>query len=404
MKIKITPMVLFRTLFLIAMCMSVLNIFKFQSVISLLFVFMFPLVIALLIMSSKSNKKVDISVVSLLILIAMSLVFSTVSLLLSDRSFALSNLNKAVIFCTTVTFFFSVNRLKIDRKTTVFIERVVTITSLIFVVMYFVMADKLYIYMTNGVRFLYFNFNNPNFASMHFLVFAIYNMIIAQKEKNVFLKLVHWGLVLFMIYFIVATLSRNTLIISVLFIVVFSVVKLVRNFPLFINRPMSIVISSWPLVFAFIYMAFISAVSNIGFLSFMVDSSKPLDSRFGVWSKALTEIEKFPLTGNYSFSLIRQSHNTHLDIWVSYGFIVLLITIVFLTHILFNKGQEYKDKTSYLYMLGFSSCIIMGMAEAALFAGCQGLFVMVGAFILLSKADSDEEEIIPAPRVKLKFR
>ena len=194
---------------------------------------------------------------------------------------------------------------------------------------------------------------------------------------------------LFMGFFILETLSRNTILISIGFVLVYVLISFLKEPKLKYNRFLSIFIASWPLVFAIVYYLFIIVINNLSFISFLADDGKGLDSRVYVWNNAINVIKSSPLIGDYHYSLIRQSHNTHLDIWVSFGLIVLLITIAFIATIIYNKGREYASKQAYLHMIGFICCIVMGMAEAALFAGCQGLFVMIGTFILLSKQERD---------------
>ena len=389
MKLKITPLLLFRIMFLLAIGICLLNVFKVQSVISISYVMMFPLVAVFAALVLCGNSKVDISAVTLIILIIIAVSNAIITLLLYGRGVSASELKKVIIFISTIVFFYSVNRIKVDSKTEKFIEILITFASTALVFLYFIKYNELYVYMTTGVKFLYFNFINPNFASMHFLVFGIFNLIFAQNQKKMIMRIMHWILALFMGFFVLATLSRNTIIIGVGFVLVYVLISFLKEPKLKYNRFLSIFVASWPLLFAIVYSLFITVINNLSFMSFLADEGKGLDSRVYVWNNAINEIKSSPLLGDYHYSLIRQSHNTHLDIWVSFGLIVLLITIAFIATIIYNKGREYASKRAYLCMLGFICCIVMGMAEAALFAGCQGLFVLIGTFILLSKQESD---------------
>lgn len=140
-------------------------------------------------------------------------------------------------------------------------------------------------------------------------------------------------------------------------------------------------------------MLLINYSEQIGFLSFL-DMNKGFDTRTGVWTSVYEKLSKSPIIGDFSFAAIRQSHNSHLDIWISYGFVTLILVCLFIFLIVYGEGKTYNNRISYIYMLGFICCCFIGMAEAALFAGCQGLFVLIGMYVLLSKSDNMVQPII----------
>jgi len=388
MKLIITPTGIFKVLFLLANLICVLNVFQLQAAVSLSYTFVFPLVVLLFVMTFPEGKRKN-DVILLLIIVVSALSSVCISLLLAETSVGITDLKKFIIFVITLAFFFSANRMKIDQKTISFIEISITIVSVILILLYFWKSDELYVQNLLGMRFLTFHFDNPNFAAMYLFVYAMFNSILAEKQKKLILKLLHLILALFMFYFVFRTLSRNVLLTGALFFIAFVVFKFFKKIQLTYNLTLSAIVAAWPILFVVAYKLLIGIISNIGFLSFLTESGKELDTRNDVWSTAFSEITKYPLTGNYGASIIRQSHNTHLDIWVSYGIIALVCTIILIAYIIHNNGRAYANRISYLYMFGFVCCIVMGMAEAALFAGCQGLFILIGAFILLSKTDGE---------------
>jgi hypothetical protein len=157
------------------------------------------------------------------------------------------------------------------------------------------------------------------------------------------------------------------------------------------SRAVSVFVSIWPIIFSFAYMLLVNYVSQMRFLLFL-DMNKGFDTRTYVWIEVFEKLSKAPVLGNFSFAILRQAHNSHLDIWISYGILALILTCLFLFLIVYNGGQKYNNRLSYLYMFGFICCCFIGMAEAALFAGCQGLFVMIGMYILLSKSENSGNE------------
>lgn len=388
MKLAISPTGILKALFLLANLICVLNVFQFSIVLSVLYVCIFPLVVLLFVLTlSKGRYKNDI--VLLLIIAISSLVSVLISVLISNDSFEITEIKKFIIFIVTLVLFIAVNRLKVDKKTIRFIEISVSCASVALVLLYFIKYNELYIYNLLGMKFLYFHFDNPNFAAMHFLVYAIYNSILAQKQNKIYLKLFHIALALFMSYFVFQTLSRNALLTFLVFFVIFIVMLFIKRPKRSFGMASSTFIAAWPIIFVAAYKLLLFIISKLGIFSFLTESGKELDTRNIVWNDVIAEILEYPLTGNYGASVIRQSHNTHLDIWVSYGIIALIGTIILIAYIIYNNGRAYKNNISNLYMLGFICCIIMGMAEAALFAGCQGLFILVAGFVLLSKTDNE---------------
>lgn len=388
MKFKISSQSIIRVLFLLSVCICILNIFKLYGVISFLYTLMFPLVILLtvLVLSTGYNRK--FSIIFLVLISILALTNSSISLLLSSQGNTIADLKKTVIFITTIAFLFVANQVKLDKKTLICVEKAIIVSSVLIVLLYFLKYNEIYRQTNSGVRFLYFNFHNPNYTSMYLLVYGIYNLIFSWKFQKKIYKILCFCLALFMFFCVVKTLSRNTLLIMILFLVGYIFIRTKKQLGLSNNIPISILISVWPLVFAILYMSFVHVVDKVKILSFL-NLEKGFDTRYEVWSNALAKLRESPIMGDFSFSVIRQSHNSHLDIWISYGLIVLLLTCVFIFLIVNNSGNMYANRISFLYMFGFICCIFIGMAEAALFSGCQGLFIMVGVLALLSKSESE---------------
>ena len=62
-----------------------------------------------------------------------------------------------------------------------------------------------------------------------------------------------------------------------------------------------------------------------------------------------------------------------------------------LTHCIHQKGKEYTQKESFLYMGAFCCAMLVGTFEAAIFSGGQGIYVFVAILLIMSKNASDEE-------------
>jgi O-antigen ligase len=307
--------------------------------------------------------------------------------LLAGQEGSLLDLKKTLIFLMTIAFLFVSNNLQLDKKTKMFIEITIVISSIFIMTLYFVKHNEIYNYTNLGVKYLYFNFSNPNFTSMYMLVYGMYNLILSWNFKKRMLKILCFGLAIFMFFSVLETLSRNTILIGILFWVMFCYIRFKKTVSLRYSRAVSMFVSVWPLFFSFIYIFLINYSDQMKFLSFL-DMNKGFDTRIKVWENVFEKLSQSPIIGDFSFAVLRQAHNSHLDIWVSYGILALFLTCLFIFLIVYNSGQEYTNRISYLYMLGFICCCFIGMAEAALFAGCQGLFIMVGIYILLSKSEN----------------
>lgn len=387
MKLRITSQLIIRCLFLFSICICIFNILELQIIISLLYALMFPIVIGLtiIVLFTTYYRKIDLLIV--VSISALALLNSMIDILLAGNGYSLFDLKKTFIFIMTIVFLFIVNQVQVDKKTIKFVEKAVVLSSILIVALYFLKYDEIYLQTNVGVKFLYFNFSNPNFASMYLLIHGIYNLIFAWKFEKIAYKIICFCLAVFMFFAVLKTLSRNTLIIIIFYLVIYCLIRFKKKLSLTYSRIISFVVSVWPLIFAFFYMSFIHLSEKIAFLS-IFDLEKGFDTRIEVWSNTLEALYKSPVFGDFSFTIIRQSHNSHLDIWLSYGFVVLFLTCLFIFLIVYNGGKKYKNRIAYLYMFGFICCIFIGMAEAALFSGCQGFFVMVGMLVLISKSEN----------------
>ena len=81
-------------------------------------------------------------------------------------------------------------------------------------------------------------------------------------------------------------------------------------------------------------------------------------------------------------------HNTHLDVMASYGIPVTILVCCFLFYIIYNRGNRY-SREQVLFLIAFMFSIVLGIGEAALFSGGQGLYIFIGCLLLLSRQDTD---------------
>jgi ATP-dependent Lon protease len=155
----------------------------------------------------------------------------------------------------------------------------------------------------------------------------------------------------------------------------------------------------------------LSIMMNIQWKSNYFESIDPVEARrildeelYGLESvkqriiETIIQINRSHTLPSYGLLLIgpagtgkSQMHNSHLDIAASYGIPVLILVCVLLTCYMHHRGRSYTQKSSYIYMLAFCCAILLGIGEAAVFAGGMGIYIFVGTFLLLANMEDEEQ-------------
>lgn len=397
MKANKLELLLINFVHILAVAMLVANILKQSTLASIVFAMLFVLVFALVasVWSRKFTKR-DLYV--LMLLLATVLVVLVETCAESVVEVNVGYFSKLFIFITSVLYLYISSRLYVDKHCAVFLTKLIEAFSIFIIAVYILAHDQLYVYNIYHVGLLYFNFGNPNFAAMVFFALCIFNLTFAIQIPNKVGRLYHLAVGVFMVYLCVETQCRNVLLVLALFCAQWIVVFFRKTGRVRINKLIAALVAIWPLLFSAAYMIISARPEIMSFFGFMANEGKELDSRVLVWTSAFENIIGSPLLGSYSSSLEGQMHNTHLDIWRSYGVAILSMVLCMLTGIIHNDGKVHTTKRSILYAVGFSVCIVLGMAEAALFAGSRSFFILVGTFLLLRNYENDSsEEVVCGP-------
>lgn len=388
MRLNKTETWILELLHVFAAAIVLLNVAEYKSGISLLFMVSVVLVLCLaLLLWLKKFTLFDCVCVLALMLAFICVCVSTFS---ENVHLGFDYFKKFLLFAASIVYLRLVSSIKVSSGFAVFFERLTILLSASLIVIYILNPRELYVYTNFGVAYLYFNFDNPNFAAMYFLTLTMLHFIQVTKKGSWFIRGIHLLLACAMTFFCFETRSRNVQIIIVLFLVVWAFTTFRKNLQLRMTRAASFAVAIWPLVFCFAYMVLVNLPTIGDLFSFLVEEGKNLDSRSAIWSKGLQTVAEAPLFGKYNIAMQRQFHNSHLDVWGSYGIVTLIYVVYFLYKTIYNGGKCYLQKQNYLCMIGFCCCIIMGMAEAALFAGSQALFIFVGAFLLMSNEEQTD--------------
>jgi len=123
----------------------------------------------------------------------------------------------------------------------------------------------------------------------------------------------------------------------------------------------------------------------------LFSEAKALSSRTEVWTNAFEMIKAHSITGAYyqisDGTGSSQMHNTHIDVWASYGTIVFILLIIYLIRIVISISEKCTLKLQTISVIAFLGIIVMGTGEAALFSGGVGIYILSCSFLLLAKCE-----------------
>lgn len=386
MELKQLDRFLLKALLLCAAGIIVTEVSGYESVTSILFLMTFPLTVALWLRSVRRT------LTGLDLLMLLTSLIATLGVILdvwiADGNISFDYFRKLIMFIMTLFFFQTANRIRVGQDIVNFTDWIIDLLTLFLIVMYFTRRSAMHMFNERITRYLTFGFKNPNTTGLFLACMFMMEMYRLFAREKWYVKTLHIAMAGTLLWFILETQSRNSLLVVLLFIVACLWLQFRSKRSLCITRFWSVVMAWFPLVFVGIYMMLVYTPWIQETLSFVVDIGKGLDSRINVWTKAVQNIAASPLIGGYYASSGGtgnfQFHNSHLDIAASYGIPVLIMVCILLTNYLFQKGRIYKDKESYSYILAFACAIMLGLGEAALFSGGLGIYIFVGMFLMLS--------------------
>lgn len=385
---------LIRILYLFAAGIVISTVLGYNAVSSAFFGLTFVLIVLLWL--AGSLRKVTLSDAILFLIIGLALGNIIISAAIDESPISFAYLKKYIMFISTLVFFQSAYKLRIDSNTEQYLLFLNSVIALFFVAVFVLNPPTLYMIRGRISNYLTFGFTNPNLTALFLMCTYTGELIQLFRNKNLFGKLLHLLLMSAVGFFIWETGSRNCLLTLVLVTGLCCILYLTKN-GFRLPRWFSFVIAIWPLLFVAAYFTFVDSSKIQEMFSFLVEEGKGLDARLSVWLPALQIYAKFPLWGAYSQisrgTGMSQMHNTHLDILASYGAPVLILVCCLLYGMLRgdNTGNTKKETMARIC---FSGTIIMGMGEAALFSGGLGIYLFAGMFLLLCNREQEPEKSI----------
>lgn len=284
-------------------------------------------------------------------------------------------LKKYIMFSSTLIFFFICKKIEISKKIVDIIFRINIIIAITYLYFgYWVKIEYTHIGLT-------LNFANPNIAGMWLFHTILFLLMGVFFYKNTTIKLVNILIACMLIYLLVLTRARSVLISFVFFVALGLYIWKKRNIRL--NKYMLILIILFPLFFTGIYFYMLDN-SSLTLFDYFVSEGKSLYSRKAVWLQAFSYIKSYPLLGAYNL-IPYQLHNTHIDIIASYGSIVFVLTMIYISRIVVDINKYCSSKFQTLAIIAFLSIIILGTFEGALFTGGTGLYILSSSFLILAR-------------------
>lgn len=399
---------LIRLDYLLAMLIMLSQVLEYGSFTSPFFYMTFIVTVLLWICTvGESFTKLDLFT---LIIIVVALLAVLVNGIAAGAAFSFSYLKKYIMFACTLLFFASAGRNGVDGNT----RRMLVVMQLI------VTAGMLFAYLTRTISmymldgqvssYLVFRFTNPQLTALFLACMIMFLILAVMQERSWFLKILSAAAVCCNGFFLIETQCRTAQIAVAVFLVVLLERILLRRVRAPIWKWVMAVSAVMPILVVVIYMQLLNQEWFQKVFAFMTGEGKGLDSRYTIWSYALSLLRESPVFGAYceasDGSGYFQLHNSHLDTAVSYGILTMILVCIFL-YIVMKRIRERTDAGSQeiksyrsVALIGFICVILLGSGEAAVFSGGLGIYIYAGIFLLNfdwqePEADSSTQEKVP---------
>lgn len=405
MRLHLIRQHLIRLDYLLAMLIILLQVLEYGAYVRPFFYTTFAVTALLwLCTAGEDFTKIDLFT---LIIVAVAFLAVLINGIAAGASFSFSYLKKYIIFTCTLLFFASAGRNRVDEDT----------RCMLVIMQLIITAGMLFAYVTRTVSmytingqvsaYLVFRFTNPQLTALFLACMIMFLILAVVQERSWFLKILAAAAVCCDGYFLLQTQCRTALIAVVVFLVILLERILLRRLRAPIWKWVMAVSAVVPIVVVVVYMQLLSKSWFQSMFAFMTGEGKGLDSRYTIWSSALSLLRESPVFGAYYGASggggYSQLHNSHLDIAVSYGILTLILVCIFL-YVVMRQVQEHSHTAvgkSYrsVALIGFIGVILLGTGEAAVFSGGLGIYIYAGIFLLNFDWETPEvpETIPPEP-------
>jgi len=386
MKLKISDDSLIIFVYILSFVMLFGQFMGISVITSLAFTVSFVVVFAIWCLHIKKAGVLDILAIFIIAL-------SFIGVIATYTTLSVSYFYNWLMFAAVFLYFSVCFKIKIKKSTLKTLFVINFLVGLSCLIAYILRYNDAY-YVTNiGVRYLTFDFYNPNSLAIFLVVITITGMQFFSLYKLKFRLLIEICFIGVFLFFIFQTLSRTSLLVIAFFMIISIVFSRKKHYYIPQNGLFKFLVTVFPLLFALFYMLVIDYINSSGFLSFLVSEGKGLDSREYVWKYAFELFQKSPLIGSYGYlateSEFSHLHNSHINILVSYGVVVFALVMVFIYIALDKSLKKSKGTQRAFAAWAFIVCLVLGAGESILFSGGLSFYLLVGQFLLVINADED---------------
>lgn len=315
---------------------------------------------------------------------------------ISGTTVTMQYLKKLLSFFSTMLFFSAAYKTEPNASLRCWIYGVLDFVSIYLLAAYFYQGQRAYLF--NGIvsSYLTFGFTNPNLTGLFLAGIIMLEMNRIPTLTRSWKQIPAWAEICFLFFFLLKTQARNAMFAVLLFLTISFVLTLRRAKQFHFGKTVSKIVAVWPLLFAGIYILLMQLPGMVKLFSFLGSAGKKLTSRMEIWSHALRHWTSSPIFGAYAQASngtgVSQYHNTHIDILVSYGPIVLCIVCFVLYSLIYFNGKR-QSRQQFILTIGFICAIVLGVGEAAIFSGGLGVYLYAGAFLLLRNDCQPETDL-----------
>lgn len=305
---------------------------------------------------------------------------------------------KAIMYMATIVWIICCVSAAISKKTVV----VVLVINLFINGLYLLFYQQGFsIY--EGEFLLTLNFPNPNQTGMFILNSILYICIpivagrelVGKKWNYITMLCILIPLFVAVFQLLIMTGCRSSFMSLALFFILV-ILDYISKGHFKLKKWMSLVIAIMPFVFVFVYLSYVSdfsadvsmGVENVG---------KSSTTRVPIWKPIVADFWHYFMIGDYygisNGTGMSQLHNTHLDVYASYGFIPLVLYITILYKVICRSMKHVETRFHRVSLYAFIACMVSCMFEASLVAGSAGLFLLTVGFLMLANSDLEVNKV-----------
>lgn len=296
---------------------------------------------------------------------------------------------KAIMYTATLSWIAYSTHAYVVKKTVI----IVIVINAIINILYLLYYQRGFSVHENQIL-LTLNFSNPNQAGMFILNSLLYMGILIASGRNIISKT--WIYIVMLVVLVPIIMGTTQLLVltgcrssfmafaAFIFLVIIDYISKGR-FKL--KHWMVFLIVIMPYVFVFLYLTFVREI-NIDVSMGVEEAGKSSFTRISVWKPIIDHYFHYFIFGDY-FGIshgtgMSQLHNTHLDVYASYGIIPLVLYIAILYKSTCNLLSKAKCRFQRVSIYAFIACMISYTFEASFVAGSGGLFLLTIGFLLIA--------------------